>query len=116
MVVVCFQALGGLQKPEPSKVLAILGLVAFIGIASFFAWDRDQMCRALVEGDLRRYHATDIDIKLDWLDFDRDTFTYDVQYRDRAGEFHRNRCKVTSGRYAADEAVYWTDPISPSAA
>jgi flagellar biosynthesis/type III secretory pathway M-ring protein FliF/YscJ len=97
-------------------VLVALGLVALISVAGFFAWDRHQVCTALVEGDLRKYHATDIVIKLDWFDFDKDTFTYDVEYRDRAGTFHRNRCKVTSHGYPADEAVYWTDPINPHSA
>ena len=94
-------------------VLATLGLVAFISVAGFFAWDRHQMCMALVEGDLRKYHATDIVITIDLFDFDRDTFTYDVEYRDGAGTLHRNRCKVTYRGY--DEAVYWTDPINPHA-
>lgn len=71
------------------------------------------MCLAEIEGSLRKYHATDIEIEFDWMDYDRETFTYDVQYRDRSGKFHRNRCKVTSGRAIGDEAVYWVDPIGP---
>ncbi len=92
---------------------AILGLLVLFSVAGFVAWDRHQMCAASVEGDLRKHHSTDIIIKLDWLDFDADTLTYDVEYRDRAGTFHRNRCKVSFRGYPADEAVYWIDPIKP---
>ncbi len=94
-------------------IFGALGLVAVISGAGFFAWDRHQMCVAQIEGGLLKYHATDIDIKCDWLDSDRDTLTYDVQYRDRAGKIHHNRCKVSFRGYPTDEAVYWTDPIDP---
>ncbi len=87
--------------------------LALIGVAGFIAWDRHQMCAAQIEGSLRKHHATDIEIRFDWFDFDQDTFTYDVEYRDRNGKVHRNRCKVTSRGYPADKAVYWTDPVDP---
>ena len=96
-------------------ILAALGTIALLGVAGFFTWDRHRMCTALIEGSLGKYHATDIQITLDWLDFDRDTFTYDVEYRDRAGKIQHNRCKVSSGDYPADEAVYWTEPLQPPA-
>lgn len=80
-------------------------------IAAFFAWDRHQMCKAEIEGSLRRHHSTNIKIKLDWLDFDRDTLTYNVEYRDRDGKVHTNRCKVTTHPSLADDAVYWVNPI-----
>jgi hypothetical protein len=49
-------------------ILAALGIVAFIGAAGFFAWERHQMCLAEIEGSLRKYHATDIEIEFDWID------------------------------------------------
>lgn len=94
-------------------ILAALGIIASLGVAGFFAWDRHRMCTALIEGSLRKYHATDIQITIDWLDFDRDTFSYDVEYRDRAGRIHHNRCKVSAVDYPADDAVYWTEPLEP---
>ncbi|HET9634666.1 MAG TPA: hypothetical protein VFP26_01950 [Gemmatimonadaceae bacterium] len=93
----------------------LIGCVILGGIAGFFAWERHQMCKAEIEGSLRRYHATDIKISLDWFDFDRDTYTYDVEYRDRHGKVHTNRCKVASQPFVADESVYWLNPIDPSA-
>jgi hypothetical protein len=94
-------------------IVATLGIIAMLSAAGFFGWERHQMCLAEIEGSLRKYHATDIEIVFDWMDFDRNTFTYDVQYRDRDGHFHRNRCKVTSRGHPADESVYWVDPIGP---
>ena len=95
-------------------LLPALGLFAVLIVAVFLTWDRHAMCKSLVEGSLRRYHATDIAITTDWMDFDRDTFTYDVEYTDSSGKKQRNRCKVMSGNVLADDAVYWTDPIVPS--
>lgn len=94
--------------------LTLASLVVAGGIA-FFAWDRHQRCKAAIEGSLRKYHAGDIKITFDWFDFDRDNFTYDVEYRDHQGKVHANRCKVSSHAYPADEAIYWVTPIDPPA-
>jgi hypothetical protein len=94
-------------------MFVILAAIVLGGIAAFLAWDRHQDCKVQIEGTLRRHHATDIKIKLDWLEFDRDTFTYDVEYRDRDGKVHNNRCKVTAHPSLADDAVYWVNPIDP---
>src|SRR5689334_14657375 len=88
-------------------------VVVFGAVGGLFAWDRHRMCKAEIEGSLRRYHATDIKITFDPFDFDRDNFTYDVEYRDRLGKLHTNRCKVSSRASPEDEAIYWTDPIDP---
>lgn len=90
-------------------ILEALAAIALAGALGFVTWDRHQMCTALVEGDLRRYHATEIEIVRDWLDADRDTVTFDVSYRDSAGALKHNRCKVS----ATEDSVFWTDPINP---
>ena len=67
------------------------------------------MCIAFIEGDLLRYHATDIRATFDWFDWDRDTFTYDVLWKDPAGNWHNGRCKVRShepGPFGED-LVFW---------
>ena len=94
-------------------ILSALAFVVVAGFLGFAFWDRHTMCKADIEGSLLRYHATGIQMKFDWMDFDRDTFTYDVQYRDRAGKVHYNRCKVTTSQYL-DPTVYWDNPIEPS--
>ena len=96
-----------------SLTFIILGPLVFSAIAGFFVWDRHQLCKAEIEGSLRKYHATDIKITLDLFDYDRDTLTYDVEYRDRLGKLRTNRCKVSSLASPADEAIYWVDPITP---
>lgn len=94
-------------------ILSVLGFVAMLGIIAFLMWERDQTFRAMIEGDLRRYHATDIDITIDWTSCDRYTFTYDVRYRDSAGDQRGNRCRVTSHAGRGDQAVYWSEPLDP---
>ena len=93
-------------------ILEALGTIAIAGLLGFMTWDRHQMCTALIEGDLRRYHATDIEIARDWMDLDRDTLTFDVTYRDPSGSIKHNRCKVST----TEDAVFWTDLISPRSA
>lgn len=93
----------------------ILGLATALGAAGFFAWDQHRRCIELIEGSLGKYHATDVDIKRNWMDYDRDTFTYDVTFRDRSGKLNSNRCKVTTRADQADDAVYWSEPLAPPA-
>ena len=67
------------------------------------------MCVSFIEGDLLRYHATDITASFDWFDWDGDTYTYDVRWKDPDGKWHNGRCKVRShepGPFGED-LVYW---------
>lgn len=91
-------------------ILSVLGLLVAIGIAAFFMWERNDMGRAMVEGDLKGRHATDIDIASDWLDSDSDTLSYDVTYTNASGKRVRNRAKVAV-RPPADRKVFWQRPI-----
>jgi hypothetical protein len=94
-------------------LISVLGIIALMAVIGFVFWDRYQMCTAEIEGSLKRYHASDIQLKFDWLDFDRDTFTYDVTYRDSTGNLRHNRCKVATRYFGADNSVYWTEPLLP---
>ena len=96
------------------SLLSILGFLAILGFVAFGFWDRDPTFRAMIAGDLRRYHATDIDIRIDLMSCDRYTFTYDVRYRDSAGDPHGNRCRVSYYAGRDDNAVYWSEPLDPS--
>jgi hypothetical protein len=95
-------------------IFSLLGTVVLAGVAGFFVWDRHQLCVATIEGSLRRLHATDIKIMPDWLDFDRDTLTYDVEYTDGEGRRHANRCKVAFSPGRDDEVIYWQRPLAGS--
>ena len=95
-----------------SAIFPTIVSLVVAGAAGLFGWDRHRMCKAEIEGSLRKYHARDVKITFDWFDYDRDTFTYDVEYRDREGKVHTNRCKVSP----ADESIYWVTPIEPPAA
>lgn len=89
--------------------LVIVGVV-LVGVGVFVR-DRHTHAITLIEGELKSRKASDITIANDWLDFDRDTLTYDVSYRMPSGERHENRCKV-SIRLGADHEVYWQKPLA----
>jgi hypothetical protein len=91
-------------------ILELLGTAAVLGVAGFFTWERHDTGTAYVHASLRSRKATDIRITPDWLDFDRDTLTYDVEYTAADGTRRRNTCKVVVGANA-DERVFWSDPV-----
>jgi hypothetical protein len=95
-------------------VLSLIGGAVFAGLAGFLAWDRHELCVATIEGSLRRFHARDITVAIDWFGFDRHTFTYDVEFTDGEGRRQANRCRINVSPGADHEAIYWQHPL-PSA-
>jgi hypothetical protein len=96
--------------------LGVLAVFAMGGGLAFLEWDTDRMCRLTIEGALLRYHVTDIKLKRDWMDWDRDNSTYDVEYTDISGKRHYNRCKVATRKFMTqsdDSIVYWESPMIP---
>lgn len=94
-----------------SETLLTIGMVALVlGAAAFFTWERHDMAKARILGQLGRLHATRIDISLDLADFDRDTLTYDVTFTTVDGRRHANRCKVSSS-HLANPGVFWERPL-----
>ena len=88
----------------------VVMVVVLVGVG-LFVRDRHTHGVAVIEGELKRRKATDIAISPQWLDFDRDTLTYNVSYVMPTGERHENRCKV-SIRPGADHEVYWQKPLA----
>ena len=88
----------------------VIMAVVLVGVG-LFVRDRHASAVALIEGELKRRKASDITISPQWLDFDRDTLTYNVSYVMPTGERHENRCKV-SIRLGADRDVYWQKPLA----
>jgi hypothetical protein len=84
--------------------------VVLVGVG-LFVRDRHTYAVAVIEGELKRLKASDINIAADWFDFDRDTLTYNVSCVMPTGEHHENRCKV-SIRLGADHDVYWQKPLA----
>ena len=89
---------------------SILGLIAIVSVWGFLLWERHDMASAYVYGDLAGKKARDITIRPDWLDFDRDSMTYDVEYTAADGVRKANSCKVNVGPQT-DHKVYWAHPI-----
>lgn len=88
----------------------IFAVAAAIVLASVMHRQRHGMALARVRDELQRARATDIVIRPQWLDFDRDTLTYDVQYTAPDGARRTNRCKVPISPLA-EHTVYWADPL-----
>ena len=86
-------------------------MVAVLAGVGFFLRGRHQNAIVRIEDELRRRNASDVTISPNWLDFDRETLTYDVSYRMPSGERHMNRCKVAT-HLAADNEVYWQKPLA----
>jgi hypothetical protein len=90
--------------------LAVPGVILLIAAYVFFAWERRDTAKTLIEADLRFHRATDIVIEWE-LEGDRDTLTYDVTYTDAAGKRQRNRCKISTRDDTS--SVYWSTPLVP---
>jgi len=92
-------------------MLPILAIVAVAGFAFFMIRRRNDTSRAMIENDLKSHGATDVEITSKWVDYDRDTLTYDVAWTDPKGQRVRNRAKVPIHPFA-DRGIYWQEPLS----
>jgi len=57
--------------------------------------------------DLQKRGATNIDIHHEWLDFDRDTLTFSVEYTNTSGDKRRTSCKI----HHLDSEIYWSGSL-----
>ncbi len=90
-------------------VVAVVAVVA-IAIAVTVVRGRATVARSRIEAALAERGAREIEISNQWLDFDRDTLTFNVTYRTRDGRQATNRCKVPV-RLMAESSVYWEEPL-----
>lgn len=103
---------GRLARSHAMTETALTVGVIVLGVAAalFLTWERHDMAKARILGQLGRLHATRVELSLDWADFDRDTLTYDVVFTTPDGRRHSNRCKVSSS-HMADAGVFWHRPL-----
>ena len=92
-------------------LISVLILLGALSVGALLVWERNDMARTRIEGDLKGRRATDINIAMDWFDFGRDGLTYDVVYTDASGQRVSNRAKV-GVRPHADGSVFWQRPVS----
>ena len=98
-----------MRSPE----VAILTVLAIIVVAIGY-WALARMAGAAIVRSLARVRATNIEMRLRWLDWDRDTLTWDVTYSTPDGRHHANRCKVAVGLFA-DRQAYWVRDLEGAA-
>lgn len=89
---------------------SIIGIVVAGGVAAFLTWERHDMARALIEGNLRGRRATKIRVSPQWLDSDRGTLSFEVSYVDAEGRPRHVGCKVAT-RADSDDALFWSEPL-----
>jgi hypothetical protein len=90
--------------------LSIAGVIVIVGGAAFSTWERHDMAKSIVQGQLGRVHATRVELSYDWTSSDRDSVTYDVVFFTPDGQRHSNRCKVSIQESSRD-GVYWEHPL-----
>jgi hypothetical protein len=67
--------------------------------------------KSTIQVELEAKGAKDIVVRHEWLDFDRDTFTFSVEYKDSNGNKCATRCKMHRwGIFLSDE-VYWSSVL-----
>jgi hypothetical protein len=61
-----------------------------------------------IQGELESKGSKDVIVRHEWLDFDRNTMTFSVEYADSNGNKFSTRCKIHRwGIFLSDE-VYWS--------
>jgi hypothetical protein len=91
-------------------ILIVIGVIAVFSLGGFFTWVHHRDCLSYIESDIGKYHPRDVKIRNDWMSQGRYNFTYDVEYRDTAGQMHYNRCTV-SWDVDVDNTVTWDEPL-----
>lgn len=67
--------------------------------------------KSTIQGELEAKGAKEIVVHHDWLDFDRDTFSFSVKYKDSNENKCATRCKIQRwGIFLSDE-VYWSSVL-----
>ncbi|MEZ4706865.1 MAG: hypothetical protein R3A44_06655 [Caldilineaceae bacterium] len=79
-----------------------------MGAVLAFTYLNAQSKREEIEQHLMRLGVSDIQIHFRFFDFDKTNYTYDVEYRDRAGHRQQTTCKVRGGLWF-DNTLYWSN-------
>jgi hypothetical protein len=91
---------------ERVGLIELIGMVVVAGLVAYTVRDRDLAARARISNELWKAGARGVGIHRKWLDFDRDTMTYEVSYTAADGSPERTRCKLSWRRHA-DDALFW---------
>ncbi len=92
-----------------SSTSQVFLLVVLIPIAIAFMWLNNTSASDMISNDLRRKGARPTGISREWIDTDRDTMTYLVEYIDSNGNKISSRCKIRHTGFFLDKEIYWFD-------
>jgi hypothetical protein len=86
-------------------VLAALSAATALFVANLYVANRK------VEQYLIDRGASDIDVRPELFDLDRDTLTFTVRYTGVSGERHTTQCKLRHLFFIHDDVIFWRDPL-----
>jgi len=93
------------------SLFGTLLVVALLSALGFFTWEQYDFAKAQIHGDLRRLHASRIELALEWTHSTRDSFAFYVEYSTPDGARHANECRV----FKQTLGVAWARPLKGSA-
>ncbi len=86
-------------------------LIIFLVIMLFVVVVNNLGAKYAITDYLQKRKAKNIVITREWLDFDRDTLTFTVEFTDSNGKKISTRCKIRRLAIFIDEEIFWTEPI-----
>jgi hypothetical protein len=85
-----------------------VGLIVFLGvfiIFGFITYVTTNSHKIIIQNELTKKGAGEINISWVWLDFDKSNHTYNVDYKDAQGIRHSATCKI----HVWGSDIYWKD-------
>ena len=92
-----------------SSIGTIFLLGIFILIAIIFMRFNNTSGTDMISDDLREKGAKPTLISREWVDADRNTMSYLVEYIDSNGNKFSSRCKIRHTGFFLDKEIYWFD-------
>lgn len=86
-------------------VVLVLGYIFFHVLAI-------KSAKGNIQRFLKESGATAINIQHEWPDFDRDTYSFAVNYQAPNGKQKSTRCKIRHFWLAPDGEIFWANPAS----
>lgn len=90
--------------------LSIIGVIAIVTILSFVG--SSILTQNTLVDYLQERGAKNINVVRDWLDFDRDTKTFFVEFTHPNGNKVTTRCKIRYWSNVEDGEIFWSEPTN----
>ena len=95
-----------------NSIGAVFLLVVFILIVVAFMRFNNTSGKDMISDALREKGAKPTLISREWVDADRNTMSYLVEYIDSNGNKFSSRCKIRHTGLFLDKKIYWSDMVA----